>query len=271
MKRWMNNLALHYKEVRERHGDKNLLIAFDIDGTILDMRHMILYVLKSFDKELGTQYFQGLTFHDIDFHEDHVSGLLERLLIPSPKREAMLALFEERLTSATAFPESQRPFHGVLDVVRWFQGQPNTFVGLNTGRLESLRANTLKTLNTWGRWHHVVFQDELLFMRSANENENIPGTKAAGIHYFEKCGYHTFAFVDNEPENLMAVGAADPEGEILLLHADTIFKSNLSIVPKHAVQGRIYDLREFVSGRNGLKPRDVNDDNGHDALFPKSA
>jgi len=271
MKRWMNNLALHYKKVRERHGNKNLLIAFDIDGTILDMRHMILYVLKSFDKELGTQYFRGLTFHDIDFHEDHVSGLLERLSIPSSQREAMLALFEKRLISATAFPESQHPFHGVLDIIHWFQQQPNTFVGLNTGRPESLRANTLKTLNTWGRWHHVVFRDELLFMRSANENESIPGTKVSGIYHFEKSGYHTFAFVDNEPENLMAVGAADPKGEILLLHADTIFKSNLSVVPKHAVRGRIYDLREFVGGRNGLKPRDVNDDNGYDALFPKSA
>ncbi|OPX93440.1 MAG: hypothetical protein A4E58_02937 [Syntrophorhabdus sp. PtaB.Bin006] len=271
MKQWMNNLALHYKKVREQHGDEHLLIAFDIDGTILDMRHMILYVLKDLDKELGTQYFRGLTFHDIDFHEDHVSGLLERLSIPSHQRKTMLALFEERLISATAFPESQRPFHGVLDVIRWFQEQPNTFVGLNTGRPEALRSNTLKTLNTWGRWHHVVFQNELLFMRSPKENENIPGIKVAGIRHFERCGYHTFAFVDNEPENLFAVGTADPKGEILLLHADTIFKSNLAIVPKHAVRGKIYDLREFVSDKNRLRPWHTSDGDGYDTKFPRTA
>ena len=53
---------------------------------------------------------------------------------------------------------------------------------------------------------------------------------------------------------------ADPEGEILLLHADTIFKSNLTIVPKRAVKGRIYDFRTLVSDRNRLKPWTDPDD-----------
>jgi phosphoglycolate phosphatase-like HAD superfamily hydrolase len=253
MNRWMIKLADHFRKFSLGYPMDRLLVVFDIDGTILDMRHMILYVLKDFDEQLGTKYFQGLNFNNINFHEAHVSGLLERLSIPSSHRKTILALFEERLISATAFPESQRPFHGVLDVVRWFQRQPNTFVGLNTGRPESLRNNTLKTLNAWGRWHQVVFRDELLFMRSSNEIESIPEAKAAGIDYFKKCEYRTFAFVDNEPENLRAVGDADPEGEILLLHADTIFKSNLTIVPKRAVKGRIYDFRTLVSNRNRLK------------------
>ena len=144
MRRWMTRLADHYEETRTAHPKERLLIVFDIDGTILDMRHMILHVLKGFDEELGTEYFQNLNFNDIDFHEAHVSDLLEQLSIPSFDRKTMLALFDERLISATAYPESQRPFHGVLDVVRWFQRQPNTFVGLNTGRPESLRANTLE-------------------------------------------------------------------------------------------------------------------------------
>jgi hypothetical protein len=260
MNRWMNKLADHFKSMRLDYPTDRLMVVFDIDGTILDMRHMILYVLKGFDEQLGTQYFQGLNFKDIDFHEAHVSGLLDRLSIPSSHRKTILVLFEERLISATALPELQRPFHGVLDVVRWFQRQQNTFVGLNTGRPESLRSNTLKTLNTWGRWHQVVFRDELLFMRGSNEIESIPETKVAGIDYFKKCEYRTFAFVDNEPENLKAVGDADPKGEILLLHADTIFKSNLTIVPKRAVKGRIYDFRTLVSDRNWLKPWTEPDD-----------
>lgn len=124
MKRWMNNLALHYKKVRERHGNKNLLIAFDIDGTILDMRHMILYVLKSFDKELGTQYFRGLTFHDIDFHEDHV--WTARTSIDAVVQRKQCSLSSRSASyQATAFPESQHPFHGVLDIIHWFQQQTN--------------------------------------------------------------------------------------------------------------------------------------------------
>ena len=162
----MNKLAEHFEKHRQAYPREKLLIVFDIDGTILDMRHMILYVLKTFDDEMETHYFEGLDNLDIDFHEDHVSSLLERLSIQAPDRTRILDSFEKRLIAATAFPHSQQPFHGAFDVIRWFQEQPNTYVGLNTGRPESLRTNTLNTLNSWGKQHDIVFLDELLYMRS---------------------------------------------------------------------------------------------------------
>ena len=240
---WMTALSEHFRQTRVDHPDDRLIIVFDIDGTILDMRHMILYVLNQFDRQQDTSYFQNLTFHDIDFHEDHVSLLLERLSVPPGDRKAILSGFEKRLIAATAFPESQRPFHGVFDVIRWFQNQRRTFVGLNTGRPDALCTNTLFTLNAWGRLHDVSFTEDLLFMKSTLGGEHIPETKVSGIEYFRKAGYNVFAVVDNEPENLRAIGEADPEGKILLLHADTIFKSDLVTIPDRAAKGRIYDLR----------------------------
>jgi hypothetical protein len=53
--------------------------------------------------------------------------------------------------------------------------------------------------------------------------------------------------VDNEPENLKAVAEADATGEILLLHADTIFRSKRSQLPPAAVGGDAYDLTELIS------------------------
>ncbi len=246
---WMNKLAEHFETHRQVYPRDKLLIVFDIDGTILDMRHMILYVLKTFDDEMETQYFEGLDYVDIDFHEDHVSSLLKRLSIQAPDRTRILGAFEERLISATAFPHSQRPFHGALDVVRWFQEQPNTYVGLNTGRPESLRKNTLNTLNSWGKQHDIVFLDELLYMRSSNHIENIVCAKVAGIDYFRQIGYRIIAFFDNEPENLKAVGEADLHDEILLLHADTIFKSDINSLPQRVVKGSVYDFTKLSTER----------------------
>lgn len=266
----MTMLGDHYEKTRAAHPEERLLIVFDIDGTILDMRHMILHVLRGFDEERGTEYFQHLNLEDVDFHEAHVADLLEQLSIPSSDKKTMLAHFDERLIAVTAYPESQRPFRGVLDVVRWFQRQPNTFVGLNTGRPESLRTNTLKTLNAWGRWHQVTFQNELLFMPGSNTIEGIPQAKVDGMNYFKEREYRPLAFVDNEPENLMAVGDADAEGEILLLHADTIFKSGLKILPKRAVKGKIYDLRSLVRHRNALKPW-IDPEDGFERDFRRTA
>jgi hypothetical protein len=172
------------------------------------------------------------------------------LSIPTHHRAYIHTLFEELLISATAFPDSQCPFYGALDVIRWFQEQPNTYVGLNTGRPESLRITTLNTLNSWGRLHDVVFWNELLYMCRSHDSERISSEKVAGIDYFRQCGYRTIAFFDNEPENLKAVCEADPGREILLLHADTIFKSDISRMPKRAVKGNIYDIRRLVAPRS---------------------
>ncbi len=35
---WMRRLAKHYERVRERYPGERLIVLFDIDGTILDMR-----------------------------------------------------------------------------------------------------------------------------------------------------------------------------------------------------------------------------------------
>jgi len=41
---WMRRLAAHYGRFRSEYPEDQLLIVFDIDGTILDMRHMVRHV-----------------------------------------------------------------------------------------------------------------------------------------------------------------------------------------------------------------------------------
>ncbi len=54
---WMRTLATSYETARAKCGEGPLILLSDIDGTILDMRHMILSVLQSFDREHQTQHF----------------------------------------------------------------------------------------------------------------------------------------------------------------------------------------------------------------------
>ena len=46
---WMRRLADHYARFRQGYPDDRLLIVFDIDGTILDLRYMVRYVLLDYD------------------------------------------------------------------------------------------------------------------------------------------------------------------------------------------------------------------------------
>ncbi len=249
---WMHALSVHYEAACRDYPDRPLMLLCDIDGTIIDMRFMILAVLQAYDQVHGTRFFRRLTVDDIHVHENQVGELLAELRVPLERRPAILAWYMEKRWTPLALQEMHRPFQGVLDVLRWFQIQPNTSVGLVTGRPERLREETLRSLNELGRPHRVHFRSELLYMNPGEWEENVPAVKAAGLRHFQEQGYHVFAFIDNEPENLQAVAQADPDHEILLLHADTIFASKRTRVPPGTMRGREYRLAELIRGEKAL-------------------
>ena len=65
---WMHRLVEHYRAMRTRFPDESLVVVFDIDGTIIDTRHLILHTLQLFDRARGTTYFRELAIEDIDVH-----------------------------------------------------------------------------------------------------------------------------------------------------------------------------------------------------------
>jgi len=265
---WMKTLSDHYNQMRERYPDDRLMILFDIDGTIFDTRYIVYDALKTFDGQHGTAYFGSLDVADIALHEKNFDQWFEKLDLHDDIRTTIVHWFITNFWSPAAIVASQHPFAGVMDVIRWFQIQPNTYVGLNTGRNESVRTDTLRSLNHIGKEYRVEFKDSQLYMSPHPWGEKIISSKVEGMRYFQQNGYRVFAFVDNEPENLLAVAAMDHIHDILLLHADTIFASKRQRLPARAVSGSKYDITELAH-KNGL-PRHVqfvwHGINGHNSL-----
>ena len=152
MDSWMTRLARHYDKVRARYPDDELLILFDIDGTILDMRCMVLFLLRKYDEQHDTTLFQGLGLADIEVHENHVDRLLEGLNLRRSLRRKVQDWYLTNRWSSEAVLTAHHPFAGVMEVIRWFHIQPRTSVGLNTGRPAAIREDTLRSLIT-GRDH----------------------------------------------------------------------------------------------------------------------
>ena len=249
MDSWMTRLARHYDKVRARYPGDELLILFDIDGTILDMRCMILFLLTKYDEEHETSLFRGLELSDIDVHENEVDRLLEGRNLPRPLRQKVQDWYLRNRWSSDAILRAHCPFGGVMEVIRWFQIQPLTSVGLNSGRPTSIREDTLRSLNELGKEYRVGFSDDLLFMNPGGWEQNVDGSKVAGLRHFQQAGHRVFAAVDNEPANLSALADADVDSEVLLLHADTIFETACSRLPAGAAGGTKYEITELVSER----------------------
>jgi hypothetical protein len=244
MNHWMRELATHYAQMRERYPRDQLLILFDIDGTILDTRHMVRYVLLNYDREHGTLHFHGLRVEDVTTHENHVDQLLVDLGLPAEVRGAVLEWYLAHRWRSEGILASHRPYQGVLDIIRWFQLQSRTHVGLNTGRSEWKRGTTLRTLNRLGREFRVSFRSDLLHMNSGRFG-SIARSKAEGLQSFRSRGYRVIAVIDNEPDNIATMMECDPEGETLFLHAETLFESQHRR-PARAIGGKVYDITHLV-------------------------
>jgi hypothetical protein len=244
----MRRLAAHYGRARSEYPEDQLLIVFDIDGTILDMRHMVRHVLLLFDRAHGSDWFHGLTADDVTVHENQVDQLLRDMALPTPVAERAYRWYLEQRWQPEAVLAAHRPYQGVLDVIRWFQIQPDTSVALNTGRPEYLRAQTLQSLNALGGEYRVEFSSELLHMNPRAWEEGVAQTKVAALTAFAEAGYRVFAVVDNEPSNIQAMAEADAAGEILFLHACTLYESARTSTPR-TVSGEAYDITALVSER----------------------
>ncbi|MHC4766039.1 MAG: HAD family hydrolase [Planctomycetota bacterium] len=242
----MRALADQYRRARQRYPDDELVIVFDIDGTIIDMRHVVRHVLLDYDRRHGTRFFYGLRLEDITDHESRVEPLLRRLEIPEASVEVIHEWYLQHRWTPEAILASHEPFQGVLDIIRWFQLQPHTHVGLNTGRPEALRRETLISLNELGREYRVRFEADLLHMTPPSWEGSVARAKVAGLDRFRESGLRPFAVVDNEPVNIAAMSEADPDHDILFLHAETLFESRREPTPR-TVSGSSYDITSLVS------------------------
>jgi hypothetical protein len=242
---WMRALALHLRRIRHAYPDDELVVAFDIDGTIIDTRYLVVHVLLSFDRHHGTDHFRGLTAADVAHHEARVDDILEPFAMLSAVRREVRAWYVEHARDQEAIAAAHRPYEGVLGVIRWFQLQPGIRVALNTGRPEAMRAVTLGTLNALGRLHRVRFEPELLFMNPTDLEKNVAAAKIECLHHLRRSGYRIVAVVDNEPAIIRAMAETDDKREILFLHADTIFRSRREPTPR-MVSGSTYGLAKVV-------------------------
>ncbi len=243
---WMWELATHYDGMRRAYHDRELCIVFDIDGTILDTRYLVVHALLAYDREHGTDHFHGLRAADVTVHEDRIDEFLADVTLPAPVRADVLAWYAEHRWSPEAILAANRPYQGVLGVIRWFQLQPATCVALDTGRPEEIRDLTLQTLNALGSAYRVAFPPALLYMNPHGWGQRVAESKVACIRALQERGLMVVAVVDNQPANIQAMAEADETHEILFLHAETIFASQRAVTPR-TVRGTTYGLAELVS------------------------
>ena len=238
-------LARHLAHVRSAYPTDRLLVVFEIDGLIVDQRHTVRRRLLDYDRVHGTDHFRGVEVADVDTDPGNLERFLTRQGLAATVRRDVLDWYLEQPPSPEHAPGTEHPYPGVLEVIRWFQFQSSTFVGLNTSRPERMRTDTLRSLNALGRDLRVEFDRGLLHMNESGDQGDVIASKIEGLHAFTRAGYRPVAVVDHDPAVIRAMIEADETGDILFLQTRTTSPSPRLTGPRTAA-GRHFELRALV-------------------------
>jgi hypothetical protein len=238
-------LARHLAHVRSTFPTDRLLVVFEIDGLIIDQRHIVRRRLLDYDRVHGTDHFRGVEVADVDPDPGSLERFLTRWGLAATVRRDVLNWYPEQPPAPEQVRGTERPYPGVLEVIRWFQLQSSTFVGLDTSRPERMRTDTLRSLNALGRDLSVEFDGGLLHMNESGDHGDVIASKIEGLHAFTRAGYRPVAVVDHDPAVIRALAEADETGDILFLHTQTTSPSPRLTGPRTAA-GRHFELTALV-------------------------
>jgi len=244
MNNWMKALSLHYRYMKEQHPNKDLMLIFDIDGCINDMQYQLFRALRTFDHLQGTHYFYRLKPNEIKIHEDLLSSFLTEYQWLPEQIEAFLSWYTRYRKSSRL---QMRPMEGVIETICWFQMQSRTAVGLKNICSQDMRQKTIQALKKFRKDYQLKLPKELIYF----PKHNSPSESAVEcLSYFRKLGYHVICFVDSETQSLDAIASGKETHDILLLQADTVYRSNDRLVAAAVEKGSTYELRELVQEKD---------------------
>ncbi|MEZ4664074.1 MAG: hypothetical protein R2911_41610 [Caldilineaceae bacterium] len=250
MSTWLTKLAQQYDKMRLENAHDQKILLLDIDGTILDIRYAIYHLLRQYDRQHETDFFQTLNAAHIQSPLNSLPALFKNRRLARKNQRCVLEWVLEHLYNDATIHQYSQPHEGVFALIRWFQMQPNTRVALVTGRPESQRGATLMMLNALGEPHRVSFKNEWLFMQPNGWTSSVAMHKVEAVQQLQTRGFQILAMIDSEPENLAAIDAADSIKPFLLMHSDSLRFSDPQLLPRHATVGHHFDIVSVIKNRD---------------------
>ena len=218
-------LAAHTDRMRREHPEDELLVLFDVDGTLLDLRIGLLDLLNHHDRVRGTQHFASLAPQDLEPDEGGLRRLLERLGLPHAERDELLVELERLSWSPRAVLGAHQPFVGMLEVLRWFKHQPHVHVAANSSRGEDRREETEQVLATLGAHYGLRLSPDFAHLSGRLQGESIADASARGVEHFRRQGFRVIAVVDDRPDVLTSIGETLRDPDLKLVHAGGLVRS----------------------------------------------
>jgi hypothetical protein len=196
---------------------KKPVVFIDLDDTLYPMKNRIFGILKKYDIDHNTSYFQNLTVTDVKDGKAHDSvseflssqgNSVEEVL---RVRESLFFYFTNQYFSYEALQIDQ-PFPAIKQLIERLQSKGVEIVFL-TARKEFLRRSTEARLNSLGISYSA------LLMNNAPEDQfyraNLDKPKQAAAYISDNTALEPLAFLDNDRGVVKALGLNFPSAMTL--------------------------------------------------------
>ena len=233
---WMSTFYNHLERFLGDSSCSKCIVLFDIDGTLLDTRHLICNVLHQYDKAFNTSLFSHLDVRHVTCHESNIAPLLTQLNVHKKQHKQILDWFEQKCWEEKTIRNHHQPYPRVFHHIKQLRDL-NVDVILVTGRPESYRHPTLESINYFASQEGIVFAQEELNMNPRTWSDGPPSSKRNTAQRYIREGFTILAVFDNEPDSIQMYSELIDDSQTLLMHADTIYKSSRFLLPKSTVSG----------------------------------
>ncbi len=204
MNAWTAAFTFQYERFRQRYPSDPLLVVFDIDGTILDLRYAVIHAMRAYDRDHRTDFFSESDVEDVRTSGGQIDWVNTRCPVSPAELRDFQTYYDRYSRESECILASNVPHRSVLDFMRWFQSQPAAHIALNTARLETYRNETMRDLNVLGRIFGIHFDPHLLQMRPGPQTA-VQTAKVAGMRRFKRDGFKVIAVADNDCKNIAAI------------------------------------------------------------------
>ena len=186
-------------QLSQHRGGDPLLVLFDVDLALLDLSHGLAELLRRFDADGRTAYFEGLLGEQLEANEAGLRRLFEERGVPHPARRQLLNEFLRLCWSPDPEVAGNQHFLGSLELLRWLELQPAVHVAFLTERSDERREETLQALELIGSRAGLHFSHSRLFSAGDGDHQlSGEAQQQAAIAHFLDEGFRVCALVGDE-------------------------------------------------------------------------
>ena len=193
-KNWLQDLMIHYERMKHCYPFEKWVILFNADTLVLDIRHVIHFLLRSFDPKTRGTFLSFLKAPNYGYVNES-SEIIRDLPTSFDNKEETLIWYLNNQKRAEAVINSTKYYSRLMELIRSFESRPDTYIGFISQKAPAVRHKAWHVIKDVCGEYGITLKECHLAMVASYP---VPGQRTDSFwkrHFGDK-GYRIIAALD---------------------------------------------------------------------------